>query len=150
MTIFTRTDSGNSDFKHLVALLDADLAKRDGDQHSFYAQYNGINDIRHVIVCYAGEKPVGCGAFKEYDHTKAEIKRMYILPEYRNQSLGQNILRELELWAAEENFSECILETGRNNPAAIKLYEKAGYTYINNYGQYKDVENSVCMKKEIL
>ena len=40
MTTFKRTISDNSDFKNLVALLDEDLAIRDGDEHAFYNQFN--------------------------------------------------------------------------------------------------------------
>ena len=61
-----RTNSDNPDFVSLVKLLDEDLAKRDGDQHSFYHQFNKINMIRHAVVAYENNKPVGCGAIKEY------------------------------------------------------------------------------------
>jgi putative acetyltransferase len=150
MITFKRTVSGNKDFKGLVALLDKDLENRDGDEHAFYDQFNKVDTIRNVIVCYADEKPVGCGAFKEYEQGKAEIKRMFVLPEYRGQGIGLSILKELELWAAALNYSACILETGKKQPEAIRLYQKAGYTVIKNFGQYENVENSVCMTKTIL
>ena len=150
MTTFKRTDSDNPDFRGLVALLDKDLATRDGDEHSFYAQFNKVDNIRNVIVCYTNDVAIGCGAFKEYDKQQVEIKRMFVQPAYRGHGIGHKILRELELWAAELNYSECILETGKKQPEAIKLYQKAGYSVIKNYGQYENVENSVCMKKPIL
>ena len=150
MTIFERTSSENNDFRNLVALLDKDLQQRDGDEHDFYAQFNSIDNIRHAIVCYVDDKPIGCGAFKMYDPQKVEIKRMYVLPAYRGHGMGLSILNELELWAAELNYPECILETGKNNPEAVSLYQKAGYTIIKNYGQYEHDENSVCMLKRIL
>ncbi len=149
MTTFNRTATENEDFKELVALLDKDLKTRDGDEHTFYAQFNKIENIRSVIVCYIDKKPIGCGAFKEYGPGKAEIKRMFVLPEYRGQGIGLNILKELELWAAELNYRECILETGKKQPEAIGLYQKAGYSVIPSYGQYKNIENSVCMTKMI-
>ena len=149
MTSFTRTSSDNTDFHDLVALLDADLRTRDGDEHSFYAQFNKIVNIRNVIVCYIDGKPIGCGAFKEYDEKKVEIKRMFVSQEYRGQGIGLKVLKELELWALELNYSACILETGKKQPEAIRLYQKAGYTIIKNYGQYENVENSVCMAKAI-
>ncbi|MEP7237793.1 MAG: GNAT family N-acetyltransferase [Ferruginibacter sp.] len=149
MTIFNRTSSDNTDFETLVALLDKDLSIRDGDEHAFYAQFNQVQNIKHVIVCYIDDKPIGCGAFKAYDEKKVEIKRMFVLPGYRGHGIGLNILKELELWAAELNYPECILETGKKQPEAIRLYEKAGYTIIKNYGQYEHVENSVCMLKII-
>lgn len=149
MTIFSRTDSDNPHFQSLVALLDADLSIRDGEEHAFYAQFNKITTIRHAIVCYVDGVPVGCGAFREYDQATAEIKRMFVLPEYRGQGIGFNILKELEWWAAALNYTACILETGKKQPEAIHLYQKAGYSIIPAYGQYLNVENSVCMMKAI-
>ena len=74
---------------------------------------------------------------------------MFVHPEYRNKGIGLDILNELELWASELNYSEWILETGKKQPEAIKLYTKAGYQIIENYGQYENIENSVCMEKTI-
>ena len=147
---FNRTDSTNKDFIALVTLLDQDLKHRDGDEHSFYAQYNKIETIRNVIICYVEEKPIGCGAFKVYSPGKAEIKRMFVLPAYRGQGVGLNILQQLELWASELKYSKCVLETGKKQPEAITLYKKAGFSIIKNYGQYENVENSVCMQRSIL
>ncbi len=149
MTNLVRTDSDNSDFRELVALLDADLQIRDGAEHSFYAQFNKIDKIREVVVAYENEKAVGCGAFKEFSAGAAEIKRMFVRPENRGRGIAGKILTELENWAKELNFSECILETGVKQPEAIRLYQKSGYEKIPSYGQYLNVENSVCMKKSI-
>ncbi len=150
MTTFIRTTSENPDFQMLVALLDADLKIRDGEEHAFYAQFNKIVNLNNVIVCYVDDKPIGCGAFRKYDEQNAEIKRMFIQPVYRGHGIGLNILKELELWAKELNYTACVLETGKKQPEAISLYKKAGYTIIKSYGQYKNVENSVCMMKSIL
>jgi len=150
MTTLQRTTSDNSDFQDLVRLLDADLAKRDGEEHSFYAQYNKIVNIKHVVVCYANGQPIGCGAFKEFEQDKVEVKRMFVKPEYRSKGIGMVILKELEKWAAELNYTATVLETGKRQPEAIRLYQKAGYTLIKNFGQYENVENSVCMMKEIV
>lgn len=144
-----RTDSDNSDFRELVALLDADLAIRDGAEHSFYAQFNKIDKIRHVVVAYENENAVGGGAFREYLADPVEIKRMFVRPENRGRGIAGEILTELETWAKELNYSECVLETGRKQPEAIRLYEKSGYEIIPSYGQYLNVENSVCMSRSI-
>ena len=144
-----RTDSSDPGFIKLVKLLDADLAKRDGEEHSFYAQYNKINMINHVIVAYENDKPVSCGALKEYSPKVMEVKRMYTLPEYRGKGLATQVLTELEKWAVEMSFQKCILETGKAQPEAIALYTKNTYSIIPNYGQYAGIENSVCFEKEI-
>lgn len=147
MFALIRTDVTNPDFVHLVGHLDADLSVRDGKDHSFYAQFNKIDNIRNVIVAYDNGLPVGCGAVKAYAQDTGEIKRMYVLPEYRGRKIASQILQELEKWAHELNFSQVILETGKAQPEAIGRYTKSGYHLIPNYGQYAQVENSVCMQK---
>lgn len=149
MTNLIRTNSDNSDFRELVRLLDQDLQIRDGNMHSFYAQFNKIDKIRYVLVAYENGQAVGCGAIKEYEKGVAEIKRMFVKPEWRGRGIAKRILSELEIWANELNFSECILETGKNQPEAIGLYQKSGYQKIPNYGQYEGIQLSVCMRKSI-
>ena len=105
--------------------------------------------ILTCVICYSNHIPIGCGAFKLYEKGKAEIKRMFVKLEFRGKGIGFVILRELESWASEFNFSECILETGKKQPEAIALYQKAGYKLMQNYGQYANIENSVCMSKSI-
>jgi GNAT superfamily N-acetyltransferase len=144
-----RTNSDDPDFKSLVTLLDEDLAKRDGDQHSFYHQFNKIDTIKHAIVAYENNEPVGCGAIKEYNKESMEVKRMYTLPDMRGKGVASKILKELETWAAELSYKKCLLETGKRQPEAIQLYRKNGYYAIPNYGQYAGVENSVCFEKEL-
>ncbi len=147
--VLQRTDCNDHNFIQLVTSLDADLALRDGKDHAFYDQFNSIKGIRYAIVAFLEGKPVGCGAIKEYDIDSMEVKRMYVLPEVRGMGLGGTILKELELWTAELNYTHCVLETGKRQPEAIALYKKSGYKTIPNYGQYQGVENSVCFKKEV-
>ena len=147
MVELIRTDSGNPDFVELVRHLDADLSIRDGEDHSFFAQFNKIDKIRNVVVAYYNGLPVGCGAVKSYTNETGEIKRMFVLPEYRGRKIASQILSELEKWANELEFKQVILETGKAQPEAIGLYTKSGYQIIPNYGQYENVENSVCMQK---
>jgi putative acetyltransferase len=156
MIELNRTDSDNEDFRALVVMLDRDLAVRDGDEHDYYAQFNKIDMIRNVVVAYSNDKEaVSCGAFKEFPTGKefepgtVEIKRMYTRPEHRGQGIAQQVLFELERWAKESGYGSCVLETGKKQPEAIRLYEKSGYELIPNYGQYAGLDNSVCMKKSL-
>ena len=144
-----RTDSENKDFIALVKLLDAELAALDGDEHVFYAQLNKTDKIKTVIVAYDNDKPISCGAIREYSPTITEVKRMYTLPESRSKGIATKVLNELEKWASELSYKKCILETGWRQPDAIRLYEKNGYKRIANYGKYAGIKNSVCFEKEM-
>lgn len=144
-----RASSDHPGFIQLVKLLDEDLALRDGAEHGFYAQYNTTTAIKEVVVAYQNQIPVACGAIKKYDETTAEVKRMFVKPDYRNRGIAAQVLTELEQWVLELNFATCILETGKRQPEAIRLYQKVGYQITPNYGQYINVENSVCMAKSL-
>jgi putative acetyltransferase len=145
-----KTNSGHEDFRKLVKELDADLNVRDGEDHSFYDQFNQINNIKYAIVAYDQESPVGCGAIKEYSPDSMEVKRMYVLPDRRGQGIGSIILKELEQWAIGLNCRRCLLETGKRQPEAIELYKKNGYRIIPNFGQYEKVDNSLCFEKVLI
>jgi len=143
-----RTDSSNQDFIELVKNLDADLAIRDGEDHPFYDQFNKIDSIKHAVVFYdENHRAVGCGAIKHFETGTMEIKRMFVPMEERGKGIAKKILTELETWAGELGNRKCILETGIRQPEAISLYKKCGYTFIDNYGQYSGVENSICFEK---
>lgn len=144
-----RTNSDNHDFIELVKQLDKELAERDGTDHSFYSQFNKIDKIKYAVVAYENNKPIGCGAIKEFSSDAMEIKRMYTLPQYRGKGIAGKILNELEKWAVELSYKKCVLETGKRQPEAIALYKKNGYKIILNYGQYIGIENSICFEKEI-
>lgn len=143
-----RTDNTSEDFRALVTLLDAHLAVTDEDEHDFYHQYNGLDQIKHVVMAYDGDEPLACGAFKHYEDGVVEIKRMFTNAAARGRGIAVAVLDELEAWAAAEGYTKAILETGKRQPYAVRLYEKRGYAVIPNYGQYAGMDNSVCMEKE--
>jgi putative acetyltransferase len=147
--LFKKTNAQDLDFKTLIKSLDQDLAITDGEEHGFYNQFNGTDNINHVLVAYENSIALSCGAFKIMDSKVVEIKRMYTVPSYRGKGLAALVLKNLEEWASKEGFKCCVLETGTRQIAAIRLYEKCGYQIIENYGQYKGVINSCCFEKAI-
>lgn len=140
----------HQDFVNLVKRLDSELSIRDGEDHAFYNQFNSITQIKYAIVAYENGIPVGCGAIKEFSKDAMEVKRMFIIPEFRAKGLATLILKELEQWALELGYHKCILETGKKQPEAISLYRKNDYVRIPNYGQYSNVDNSLCFEKNLL
>ncbi len=149
MRTLTRTTSDNQEFQQLVRQLDIELKILDGEDHDFYAQYNKLDQIRHVVLVFENNVAVGCGAIKKYDEECMEVKRMFVPLEQRLKGIASMILKELENWASELKYKKCILETGEKQPEAMALYKKNGYHIIPNYGQYKNVKTSICFLKEL-
>ncbi len=142
-----RTNSNHPHFQSLVLDLDHELKIRDGEDHAFYAQYNKSDNIKYVVVAYENSEAVGCGAIKEWNEETMEVKRMFVPLVYRGKGIASFVLKDLEKWAAELGYKKCILETGENQPEAIRLYTKNNYNLIPNYGQYAGVEASKCFEK---
>lgn len=150
MISLIRTDSKNKDFIELVKQLDAFLAITDGDDHDFYNQYNGLDNIKYVIVGYVDSIPVACGAIKQFDAKTMEIKRMFTSEKSRGKGMASKVLAELEKWALELSFERCILETGIRQVEAVHLYKKNKYKLMENYGQYAGIEESLCFEKKLI
>jgi len=149
MLTLIRTNSENKNFQDLVLELDKDLAKKNGDTNDFFAQYNKTDLIKNVVVALNDYLPVGCGAMKEFDNSTMEIKRMYVTIEMRGKGVAIAVLNDLESWAKELGYKKCVLETGDKMLEAIGLYKKSGYKIIKNYGQYENIESSICFEKEL-
>ena len=145
-----RSNQDDHGFQELVKKLDAELAIRDGDDHAFYHQFNGITQLNHVVLCMDQDKAVACGAFKARTAQQVEIKRMYVLPDYRRQGLAEQVLIELEKWGAALGYEEAVLETGKAQVEALSFYPKMKYRIIPNFPPYEGVENSVCFQKFLL
>ena len=149
MSTLVKTTSNNQDFIALVKELDEYLEICDGDEHDFYDQFNKLDQLNHVIVLYIDSKPVGCGAFKKHSPGVAEIKRMYVQPDFRNKGFAGKILSSLEAWAKELTFQRVVLETGKRQFEAVAFYKKSGYWIIENFPPYTEMENSICFQKTL-
>jgi GNAT superfamily N-acetyltransferase len=145
----SKTTSENLDFINLIGALDKSLWERYPELKTDYWGNNIIELNPNVVVIYLENNPVACGCFKKYDKDTIEIKRMFVSLEARGMGLAQNILRELELWAHDLGYSFSVLETLYKQKEAIALYQKTGYSIVDNYEPYVGLENSICMRKQI-
>lgn len=91
---------------------------------------------------------VGCGGYVRHDGY-GELKRMFVRPESRGRGVGELLLAELERLAQAEGISVLRLETGVRQPAAIRLYERAGYVRRGPFGSYADDPLSVFLEKRL-
>jgi len=147
--VLKRTTTSDEDFQRLVEQLDHELWKELQEDQATYDQFNKVPDIKTAIVVYAGDQPVAIGCFKQFSVDTVEIKRMFVQKAYRRKGLSKIVLSELENWAAELGYQFAVLETSVHFETAKNLYASNGYIIIPNYGQYAELEESVCMKKTL-
>jgi GNAT superfamily N-acetyltransferase len=137
-------------------------ALTDAQQAEMYELYEGEADIgpaREAAmfvepdgvfrVVRDGGRAVACGGIARFDATRAELKRMYVLPEARGQGLGRRVLVELEVEARRLGYGALVLETGDRQDAALGLYLSAGFERIPCYPPYDSRELSLCFEKRL-
>lgn len=84
-------------------------------------------DGNFLLLIRDGET-IGGGAFKRFDETTAEFKRIWTRRDLRRQGLARRLLVELEAQAGRQGYQRIYLTTGFRQPEAAGLYLTSGYT----------------------
>ncbi|MFF4620300.1 GNAT family N-acetyltransferase [Nonomuraea jabiensis] len=131
----------------LAELLDAAFAE-------LVARYGpeGRSQVKagaRFLVASVDGRAVGCGAVQRVDDLTGELKRMFVLPEYRGRGIATSILGALEGLAWDLGYRRLRLATGLRQPEAIALYERCAYRPIQPYGKYVDAPLTRCYEKPL-
>jgi putative acetyltransferase len=128
--------SPTDDARALIAELDAELSGPYAPE-----QRHGLSlarvfqpGVMFFIARLDGEA-VGCGGVA-FDDGFAEVKRMYVRPHARGRGVARAILARLEQEAGSRGITRLTLETGDAQHAAMRLYERAGFTRCAAFGAY--------------
>jgi GNAT superfamily N-acetyltransferase len=106
------------------------------------------------LVAEVDGVPAGSGAWRAIGDGSggmhvAEIKRMYVEPGFRRRGLARLIVDALERSAAAAGHASAVLNTGRKQPEALALYERAGYRTVDAYGIYACAPDAVFLGKSL-
>jgi GNAT superfamily N-acetyltransferase len=122
----------------LVAELDADLTVRyggDGEPvHAPAEEFDGPGG--QMLLATLDDAAVGCVGLRRVNEDTAELKRMYVRPDFRGQGIARALLAACEQAARELGYAQLWLETGTLQPEAVALYLSAGYEPVGPFGQY--------------
>lgn len=142
------TPLNDAELLELIRRLDEELWQLYGDVEEKYAPFNRLPSNAIAVILYLDSAAVGCGALRPMEEVGVgELKRMYVLPTFRNRGVGAQIVSALERVAAAIGMGIIRLETGVLQPEAIRLYEKCGYERIDSYGPYANMTESICLEK---
>jgi ribosomal protein S18 acetylase RimI-like enzyme len=81
-----------------------------------------------LLIGLLGSLPVTGGAFRRFDETRAELKRVWTDSRYRQRGYAKAVLVELEREIAARGYRRVYLTTGNRQPEAEALYLSSGYT----------------------
>ncbi len=89
----------------------------------FTEPYGGL-----LLLLLERGEPVAGGAFRRYDATTAELKRIWTHSAHRRRGLARHVIAELEREAGARGYRRIYLTTGPRQPEARGLYLATGYT----------------------
>jgi putative acetyltransferase len=108
------------------------------------------------VAAWSGPALLGCGATRRMPAEPAsggrgygEVKRMMVRPAARGRRLGALLLAELEARLRRRGIGLAMLETGRDQAQAVRLYERAGYRRRGPFAGYPDNGLSLFYAKEL-
>jgi putative acetyltransferase len=128
----------------------AEIAERYGTPDSEPGPAPTGDDIALFLVAYTADgEPAGCGGLRQLDATSAEIKRMFVRPASRGTGVSVAVLHELEAAAVRRGWTTLRLETGREQPDAVRFYTREGYAPIPRFGHYLHSDISLCFEKAL-
>jgi putative acetyltransferase len=143
-----RPDS--ADAVALVTELEAHLAARyPAESRHGYSVEKLIRQGVAFFVARVDGAAAACGGVQIYGTEYAELKRMYVRPQFRGLGLGRRLLEELAGHARERGVHLLRLDTGLHQAEAIGLYEGFGFRRRPPFGEYRDDPLSVFYEKEL-
>jgi GNAT superfamily N-acetyltransferase len=80
-----------------------------------------------LLIGLLDDQPVTGGAFRRFDDSTAELKRIWTDSRYRRQGHAKALLAELEAEIAARGYGSVYLTTGDRQPEAEALYLSTGY-----------------------
>ena len=145
------TDGNDADFHRFYLETEAYYSRVAGGlkNRQAFVPYNLSESISDVVIASAGGAAVGCAGLKAYSETAAEIKRVWVEPDYRRHHIAEEMMDRIEQRAGELGFRRVILQTRPVMTDAVGLYLKRGYRRIDNYPPYDRLEGAVCFAKEL-
>ncbi len=145
------TDGSNKDFEEFYRITEEYYSQLVGgvQNREGFVPYNIIMDVKNVLIAYKNSIAVGCASFKEYSKTDAEIKRVWVQPEYRGKHLATKMMGRIEQQAKAKGYKRTVLQTREIMTEAVILYKKLGYSRIDNYPPYDTLDGAVCFAKRL-
>ena len=131
----------------LDALLEPLYARE--SRHGYSVEELLAERVAFFVARRDGE-PAGCGGVRVVGREYAELKRMYVRPQFRGEGVGSALLGHLTEHARASGVPLLRLETGIYQREAIRLYERAGFRRIPPFADYTDDLVSRCYEKQLV
>lgn len=102
-----------------------------------------------LIMALELDQPIGCAALRPIDEHTCELKRMYVLPQFRGKGVGKSLAGYLIQEAKKIDYKMMRLDTGRFLTTAITIYEALGFKQIAPYNDVPEEIRQIAIFMEL-
>lgn len=115
-------------------------------QKEFNVDYSK-NEYSKEYVYVIDNKIVGFIIY-EYIYDRIELDYIYVLPEYRKNSIASKLMNHMIDFSSKANCLNITLEVNENNQSAINLYKKFGFVVVATRKGYYNGQDGYLMIRE--
>jgi putative acetyltransferase len=101
----------------------------------------------YLVGARIGGQLVGVGGVELQDAGIGELKRFFVLPEYRSMGVADALITALMKYATDDGIDVLRLETGDKQQSAIAFYRRHGFVAVPCFGLYLQSATSLCMER---
>jgi enamine deaminase RidA (YjgF/YER057c/UK114 family)/GNAT superfamily N-acetyltransferase len=98
--------------------------------------YNPSQGGRLLLATYEGEAS-GCVGLKKLDATSAEVKRLYVPPQYRGNGIGKMLVEAALQQARELGYKRIVADTDLNMRIAMLIFDEHGFRQVDATGRFE-------------
>ena len=101
-----------------------------------------VAEVDGIVAGYVGSQSV---------LDAADIMNLAVAPDYRQQGIGQALIKSLVTHLQQKNVIALLLEVRVSNTPAISLYEKMGFIQVGRRPKYyhNPREDALILRKEL-
>ncbi len=132
---------GDSEFKKYL-----ELQNYSHETENLEEKY-GLPYGRLYVALFDGSV-TGCIALRKIDEENAELKRLYVKPEYRGNKIGNILLEHILAEAKKIGYKHILLDTLPFLTTAIEMYKKVGFYEIESYNN-SPMDNLIYLKFDL-
>ena len=120
-------------FREYQQWLDVDLCFQDFDSElaSLPGRYSAPRGT--ILIAREGDNIIGCVGIRPADKNDAELKRLYVKPDFHGRGIGRLLFEQAMTMARETGYSGIVLDTLPSMKRAHKLYRDYGFQQIPAY-----------------
>lgn len=136
------TETELADLKDLISeygrFLYGDICLVAG-RDSFYSELEVFPGDKYAaphgtfFLALFNNEPAGCIGLRRYDSTACEMKRMYVRPSHRGRGIAIGLCNEFLHAAKQMGYEKVLLDTNKEMPEAVGVYNKLGFVPIPAY-----------------